>query len=156
MNQFDVIKATEMFRNVPDEDINKIAALCTEKRFAKDAVIMEEGSAGDEMYILPRGLVGIDVRIGENVYRQRAYEVMQGDVFGELALFGHRRSARVRALEDVEILAIPCQPLKQLMRDVPRIGYYTMSNLCAILAERLVMANINMQDMMSKHHQIGA
>ena len=92
MNQFDVIKATEMFRNVPDEDINKIAALCTEKRFAKDAVIMEEGSAGDEMYILPRGLVGIDVRIGENVYRQRAYEVMQGDVFGELALFGHRRS----------------------------------------------------------------
>ncbi len=156
MNQFDVIKATEMFRNVPDEDINKIAALCTEKRYAKDAVIMEEGSAGDELYILPHGLVGIDVRIGENVYRQRAYEVMQGDVFGELALFGHRRSARVRALEDVEILAIPCQPLKQLMRDVPRIGYYTMSNLSAILAERLVMANINMQDMMSKHHQIGA
>ncbi len=156
MNQFDVIKATEMFRNVPDEDINKIAALCTEKRYAKDAVIMEEGSAGDELYILPHGMVGIDVRIGENVYRQRAYEVMQGDVFGELALFGHRRSARVRALEDVEILAIPCQPLKQLMRDVPRIGYYTMSNLSAILAERLVMANINMQDMMSKHHQIGA
>ena len=75
MNQFDVIKATEMFRNVPDEDINKIAPLCTEKRYAKDAVIMEEGSAGDELYIPPH---------------------------------------------------------------------------------RLVMANINMQDMMSRHHQIGA
>ena len=55
------------------------------------------------------------------------------------------REKSVRALEDVTILAIPCAPLKQLMRDVPRIGYYAMSNLSAILAERLVMANINMQ-----------
>ena len=28
-------------------------------------------------------------------------------------------------------------------------------NVSVILAERLVMANINMQDMMSRHHQIG-
>ncbi len=156
MDKFAIVKATELFRNVSDEDVSKIVALCTEKTFAKDAVIMEEGSAGEELYILPHGLVGVDVKVGENTYRQRAYEVMQGDVFGELALFGHRRSARVRALEDVTILAIPCAPLKQLMRDVPRIGYYAMSNLSAILAERLVMANINMQDMMSKHHQIGS
>ena len=156
MNHFEIVKSTELFRNVSDEDIHKIVALCSVKKHAKDSVIMEEGSAGEELYILPQGRVGIDVRIGEDVYRQRAYEVMQGDIFGELALFGHRRSARVRALEDVEILAIPCAPLKQLMRDVPRIGYYAMSNLSAILAERLVMANINMQDMMSKHHQIGA
>ena len=156
MNQFDIVKATELFRNVPDEDITKIVALCTEKHFANNDIIMEEGTTGEELYILPKGLVGVDVRLGENVYRQRAYEVMQGDIFGELALFGHKRSARVRALEDVTLLAIPCAPLKQLMRDVPRIGYYAMSNLSAILAERLVMANINMQDMMSKHHQIGA
>lgn len=97
MNQFEIIKATELFRNVSDGDVNKIVALCTEKTYAKDSVIMEEGSAGHEMYILTKGLVGIDVRI----------------------------------------------------------GYYAMSNLSAILAERLVMANINMLDMMSKHHQIG-
>jgi CRP-like cAMP-binding protein len=88
--------------------------------------------------------------VGDGVYRQRAYELMDGDVLGELALFGHRRSARVRALEDVTLLAIPCAEFKELLRELPRIGYYTMSNLSKILAERLVMANISMQDMMTR------
>ena len=151
MDHFSTLKHAEIFRNMPDEDVAKIDALCVERKFAKEATIMEEGSEGTEFFILPGGRVGIDVRVGDGVYRQRAYELMDGDVLGELAIFGHRRSARVRALEDVKLLAIPCAEFKQLLREVPRIGYYTMSNLASILAERLVMANIGMQDMMSRH-----
>lgn len=155
MDKFDTVKATQLFRNVPDEDMKKIVELCMEKKFSKDEVVLEEGSVGSEIYILSNGLVGVDVRLGEDIYRRSAYECTPGDVFGELALFGYKRSARVRVLEDVTLLAIPCAELTKLMRDTPRIGYYAMSNLSAILAERLMMANITMQDMMSKHHQIG-
>lgn len=156
MDYANALQTTDIFRNVPGEDLAKIAALCTERRFGKGEVIMEEGSVGTEIYVIPEGLVGIDVRIGENVYRQRSYEVTQGDVFGELALFGHKRTARVRALSDVVLLEIPCAGLQQLMREIPRIGYYVMNNLSRILAERLMMANITMQDLMSKHTQIGS
>jgi len=151
-----VLRNAEIFRNVPEEDLAKIAALCREKAFARDAVILEEGSEGKELYVIPAGLVGIDVRVGENLYRQRSYEVTQGDVFGELALFGHRRTARVRALSDVVLLEIPCEALAQLMRDTPRIGYHVMHNLSRILAERLMMANLTMQEAVSRLTQIGA
>jgi len=39
---------------------------------------------------------------------------------------------------------------------VPRIGYYVISNLAAILAERLVTSNISIREMMSKHLHISA
>ncbi len=149
------LKATDIFRNVPDDELSKVADLCTEIKFAKGELIMEEGSEGLSLYVIPEGVVGIDVRVGENIYKQRAYEVTQGDVFGELALFGHKRTARVRALSDVTLLEIPCEGLRQTMRETPRIGYYVMHNLSRILAERLMMANITMQDVMARHHLVG-
>jgi len=155
MDSLQTLKSTDMFRNVPDEELAKVAELCKEVSFNKGDVIMEEGSEGLCLYVIPEGLVSIDVRVGDGIYRQRAYEVTQGDVFGELALFGHKRTARVRAQSDVRLLEVPIEPFRQLMKEVPRIGYYVMHNLSRILAERLMMANITMQDVMSRHHVVG-
>lgn len=150
MDHIETLRQSEIFRNMRDEDLAKVSDMCVERTYSKDQVIMDEGSAGDEFFILPGGRVSIDVRVGEGLYRHSVFEAMQGDVLGELSIFGHKRSARVRAIEDVTLLAIPCAAFKELLREVPRIGYYTMSNLASILAERLVMANISMQDMVSK------
>ena len=150
MDCFKSLKKIELFRHLPDDDLRKVSSLCHEKHYAKNERIMEEGEAGDEVFFIPKWLVGIDFRISEGNYIQRVYHVMKGEVFGELALFGHKRTARVTALEDIDLLFVSSQELKHLMRGQPRIGYMMLSNLCTILADRLMISNLTLREMMSK------
>ena len=87
MDHFKSLKKIDLFRHLTDDELKKVSSLCHEVHFPKNKRIIDEGVAGDEVYIIFKGLVGIDFRISEGNYIQQAYHAMQGEVFGELALF---------------------------------------------------------------------
>lgn len=147
MDLMSALKQTELFRGMTDEELTRISSLCEQRQFAKGDRIMDEGEVGTEFFVIPQGLVGIDFKVGEGVYIQRAHHAANGDIFGELSIFGHKRSARVNALEDVTLLAIPIEGLRATMRELPRVGYQLMTNLARILAERLMTSNITLREM---------
>ena len=76
----------------------------------KDAVICEEGSMGDEMYILQSGTV--DVLINDT----RVTSISdQGYVFGEIALLlGEKRTATLKAKSDVLLTRLRKSDLKNI------------------------------------------
>ncbi len=78
--------------------------------FPKDSIICEEGSIGNEMYILQSGM--IDVIIGGN----RVASVSdQGYVFGEIALLlGEKRTATLKAKNNVVITRIQKSDLREV------------------------------------------
>lgn len=79
----------------------------------KDAVLCEEGSTGEEMYILQSGT--IDVLIKGN----RVTSISEaGYVFGEMALLlGEKRSATLKAKNNVVISRVHKSNLKKLATD---------------------------------------
>lgn len=87
-----------------------IALSDTTLQYEKDTVICEEGSIGDEMYILQSG--SIDVYIGDN----RITTISdQGYVFGEMALFlGEKRSATLKARNNVVLTRLRKDDLREI------------------------------------------
>jgi CRP-like cAMP-binding protein/RsiW-degrading membrane proteinase PrsW (M82 family) len=90
------------FQDVPQRELEAIAARLTLRRFDQGALIVTEGDEGDACYLMRKGkavVVSADV-VGHEV---RLATLGPGTVFGEMALvMAGRRSATVRALQPVE------------------------------------------------------
>ena len=67
--------------------------------------IVRQGDAGNAMYVIQEGEVEVVRLLDGNSVRLAV--LSQGDIFGELSLFGNdKRSATVRALGDVRIITV--------------------------------------------------
>ena len=55
----DSLRAVPLFRRVSEEDLENIAALLIERRYPKRSVVVEEGLAGDYMYVIREGRVKV-------------------------------------------------------------------------------------------------
>tara|TARA_B100001287_G_C22171827_1_gene295034 strand:- start:6 stop:428 length:423 start_codon:yes stop_codon:yes gene_type:complete len=79
----------------------------------KGNYFFEQGEPGDAVYILDRGRVAVEKRLGEHRYLLRVLE--SGDCFGEIALLSvTKRTASIRALEPCEALRITNRHLRDL------------------------------------------
>lgn len=110
------IKRETYSTHLPDpfkESIQK-----TVLNFKKGDVIFEEGTEGDEMYIIQKGLVGLFKE--SSVYDIELAELKENNFFGEMALMGNpKRSASARALQDTELLIITKELLELQLNNVP-------------------------------------
>ncbi len=82
--------------------------------FRAGTVILREGSPGDAAYIVKRGRCRV-FRSSERG-RSELFELGEGDVFGETAVFtGEPRNASVEALTEVELLVVPGATLAETL-----------------------------------------
>jgi uncharacterized protein (UPF0305 family) len=93
--------------------------------FPKDSVICEEGTVGEEMYILQSGTVDVYIEghkvvsIGE-----------PGAVFGEIALLlGEKRTATLKARNNVVLTRIMKRDIKEIAERQPEILIDVVSSL---------------------------
>ena len=92
--------------------------------FEKDQTIVEQGSAGKEMYLLRSGRAAIVVN-GEQIE-----EVGVGGVFGEMGLIdGSPRSASVIALEPCEVVPVNERSFLYLVHETPYFALDVMRTL---------------------------
>jgi CRP/FNR family transcriptional regulator, cyclic AMP receptor protein len=97
-------------------------------RFDRGKIIMVAGQAGNLMYVVIEGSVGISIR-GAVVER-----VSQGGIFGEMALIDQSpRAANAIAETDCALLAINRQVFLNLVKSEPTFGV----SLLGAMAERL-------------------
>ena len=74
------------------------------KIFEDGEPIFKQGDAGDEMYVVSPGKVKILKEVED---REVALAVLEPkDFFGEIALFGHPRSASAQAMGKTELIAL--------------------------------------------------
>ena len=96
------MRGSAFFQDVPQRELEAIAARLTLRRFDQGAPIVTEGNEGDACYLMRKGeavVVSPDV-VGHEV---RLATLGPGTLFGETALVrAGRRSATVRALRPVE------------------------------------------------------
>ena len=75
------------------------------KVYEDGAVIIQQGEAGNCMYVIQDGEVEVVRSFKDNSVRLAV--LGQGDIFGELSLFGNEpRSATVRALGDARVITV--------------------------------------------------
>ena len=125
----DSLGTIPLFQWVNAEDLRSIAELLIERRYPKNAMIVEEGLPGDYMYILRSGRV--KVTKGSEDGREKIMDFFEtGSFFGEMALLDDApRSASVRTLEPVTLLALSRRDFLKLLRGSPDLALSLIQEL---------------------------
>ena len=115
----DLLRKVDIFENLPDEHLRRIAPLVTLQSFPAKQVIYVPSDPGSKLYAVHTGKVKLTQVSYEG--KELVFCVLgRGDVFGELCLFDEGpHSTLATALEDCEIFTIKCSDLAKFMAEDP-------------------------------------
>jgi type IV pilus assembly protein PilB len=108
VNRIALLKNTDIFRDLPDEELLRLSARMIERAYPPNHAIVREGSAGDAMFIIVDGKVEIRKRDPKNNdFDVTITTLGNGAAFGEMALLtGNPRSATVMAAGNTKVLVL--------------------------------------------------
>ena len=137
------LKTSPLFVGLDFKAIQGLSILCRVERVAKGRAIVEEGSLGESMFILMRGLVRVEKQTpADDRYTVTLLSHEKGDFFGELGLLdSDRRSATVTAESDCEVIVIERDRFLQFGDSNPAAGLSVTRRIASNLASRLRRAN---------------
>lgn len=100
------LRPVALFHELNDAQIGRIAEGARLVRYATGEHLVQQGEAGDSLFVIRTGSVHIYVR-GENGQQIHVAERVAGDFFGEMSLLtGELRSASASATQETEVVVI--------------------------------------------------
>ncbi len=83
--RIEALRAIPLFASLEEPVLEEIAGLLIDRKFPKDAIVFEEGSVGDYMYLIREGQVKV-TKMSEDG-REKILEIFNaGNFFGDMAL----------------------------------------------------------------------
>jgi len=144
------LQQVTLFRSVPRDTLEKVAARCQAMDQPAGRVIIEEGSFGDNLYVILDGAVKVHK---EDFYggKEVITTLHVGDHFGEVALFDENpRSAAVTTIKPSRLLYLSRDDLRDLMQEDPELAASIYENLIGDLCNRLRETNEHLIYLMGK------
>jgi CRP/FNR family transcriptional regulator, cyclic AMP receptor protein len=111
----------ELFRGLAADQLDQLAGASEERDLRRGDVLFSEDDTAGELFIVTSGRVAIANRSDDG--RESVVALMErGDVFGEMSLFdGQGRSAAARALEPSSVVAVPFEPIREILAGQPEL-----------------------------------
>ena len=154
MNLTQVLQSVDLFEELAADEIEKVACICSEKRFSKDQIITKEGEQGNELYIITEGFM--EVLLGEKPSSTaRVVDSLgSGQVLGEMALLDQGpRSASLKDIREPTILQVNQRAnFENLCQENTHIGYIVMRNLATDLSFKLRHRNLDQRQAVCHGH----
>ncbi|MCB9700662.1 MAG: mechanosensitive ion channel family protein [Myxococcales bacterium] len=117
----DALAGLDFLGALPDELMDRLAALVHTRLYTTDEVIFRQGEAGDELYIILRGEVSISLETGNG--QLELTKLGPGKFFGEMSMLTDSvRHATVRALRESELLVVEKGALQQILERSPELA----------------------------------
>jgi len=108
------LKSLPLFKEVSDEDLEKIAPFVSEVSVSEGKTLVEEGDYAYEFMAIEEG--SAEVRRGE----ETVASLGPGDFFGEIGLLGaDKRTATVVATAPMRLLTLDQWDMRRLEKAVP-------------------------------------
>jgi len=126
-----MLRGIEIFRAVPETDLETLAERCSWRRYSRDQQILGYKEPSTEVFFVVQGRVrAIAYSLAGKEVSFRDIEA--GDVFGEFAAIdGQPRSANVVALADSLIASMSEQVFWEALRGYPEVAEATLKRLTA-------------------------
>jgi len=133
----ELLSKVYLFNGLAVDELVDILKICRQRSFGKGTKIFEDGSPGENCFIIEKGAVRIS-KIVPNAGEEALAVLHDGDYFGEMALIdGSPRSAAAIANEDTDCLVINKADFDRLMAEDPLLGNKILRTFCGTLAARL-------------------
>ena len=123
------LKKIPMFSELPDEDLESIAALFRERRYRKNDIIFMEEDTGQYMYLVKEGRVKVTRLLPNGKEMILAFHET-GEYFGEMALIdGGTTPASVTAVLPTTIFVMGAKEFSNLLEH-PKTNRVILKTLC--------------------------
>lgn len=134
------LKNIELFKDLKEDELRKIADKLTEKVYPPNAVILKEGASGETMFFIKEGMVEVKRREPYMGVNLTVTTLGKGECFGEMALLNDTpRSATVLvATQPTVVLWLEKNSFHELLMEYPSLSL----SLNRILAGRLEGMNV--------------
>jgi CRP/FNR family transcriptional regulator len=126
-----------LFAGLSERDLAELAQVAVPRSWLAGEAVFREGDSGDTCYVIRSGAMRVTRRHSDG--RQIALaELREGDIFGELAMFGgETRSATVEAVEPTTGVALLAGDLRRTIVAYPEMAWAMLEGL----ADRIRAAN---------------
>jgi CRP-like cAMP-binding protein len=136
--EFSLLRNSEFFCGLSNEDLTEIAARLTRRVYPPGATIVREGAPADRMFIIQQGRVEVKKREGSLGIDLTLASLGEGACFGEMALLAEGpRTASVVAAMTTEVFVLIREDFSTLLREHPGISF----SLNRIFAHRIEEMN---------------
>ncbi len=144
MDKIEILKRSDLFRELDDEHVALVAELGTEQVFEVGTTIHKQGAAADLIYVIKEGLVGIVLEVGPLSHRQ-IQAAAHFESFGWSAMIPpYARTTTVKALEHTKAVAFEGRELTAFCTTHCEVGFNIMQAVARVIAERLRQAYIQL------------
>jgi CRP-like cAMP-binding protein len=120
-----------LFRDLPAEALDQMVPRFAPVEVAARAVIVRQGAAGDELYVVESGSLAVSATLGGKTVHLGT--LGPGDFFGEMAVLRNRpRVATVTATSPARLWSLSRAGLLAIVRQAPGVG----QRMSAIMRQR--------------------
>jgi CRP-like cAMP-binding protein len=128
---FSILRGERLFDCLSEDQLNHMVNQARLKLFGRGEPVIEEGAAGESMFVMLRGAA--NVFVSKNGSKIQVATLGAGDCFGEMSLLtGEPRSATVRADGDCYVMEIGKPVMAKVLSGAPTC----MEQLSQLLAQR--------------------
>ena len=124
--------AIELFQGISEPEAQRVARLCTERRYKKDATIFSKGDPANAFFILKEGRVRI-LSLSDKGTETIVHILKDGAIFGELLLSEEQRAFTAVAGTDALVTVLSKGSLVELLAAIPTVS----RNFIRLLSKRL-------------------
>ena len=128
----EAVNEVPLFASLRPEDVEQVASLFKERRFAARETVTKEGSGGAAFFLIQSGEATV------SVHGQPRAGLKAGDHFGEIALIdGGARAATVTAATDLACYGLTYWDFRPLVQHNPAIAWGLLQSLAKMLRAEL-------------------
>lgn len=138
------LKKISLFKNFGFKELSQILEVTDVKTYKENEVIVEEGTLGQEMYVILSGHVNVDVA-------GKIVKVLKpGQYFGEMSLIDQSpRSASITTTEPTKVLLLSRKKLFGLLKKESRVGMKMFWSFLQNMNKRLRENDKHLSELMS-------
>ncbi len=131
------LEEVSIFSSLSLDERRYAARLLTPRNLEKGATLFAQGDAGDSLYVVRTGTIGVIIST-EGGGELTVATLGPGDFLGEMSVFEHApRSATCRAIEDAEVLQLHESDFHTLIHIRPRAAIAIMQAILEKIVGRL-------------------
>ena len=128
----EAVNDVPLFASLRPRDVEQVASLFKERRFAAGETVTKEGSGGAAFFLIQSGEATV------SVHGQARAGLKAGDHFGEIALIdGGARAATVTAATDLACYGLTYWDFRPLVQHNPAIAWGLLQSLAKMLRAEL-------------------
>ncbi len=141
-----LLQTLEFTKDLPPEQLEKLAELAFEVSFPEDFTIFRETDAGELLYLIKSGQIALYVSVpGKG--RKTILTLGPGQLLGWSSLFpSSRKTASARTVTPTEAIAFNAAQLREAMDEDKDLGYAILWRVADVIASRLKATRLQLLD----------